>query len=76
MAPAATPIMANGDESWNQPVMATSVVYMQKEDGRNAEEREQKKRIIRQDRLSETRHILIILLLQSFIYLTFIGMKE
>lgn len=34
--PAATPRMANGGESWNHPVMATSVVYMQKEDGKNA----------------------------------------
>ena len=36
MAPAATPRMANGGKSWNQPVMATKVVYMQKEEGRNA----------------------------------------
>lgn len=41
MAPAATPMMANGVESWNQPVMATSVVYIQKEEGRKAEEKEQ-----------------------------------
>lgn len=34
--PAATPRMAKGGESWNHPVMATSVVYMQKEDGKNA----------------------------------------
>ena len=36
MAPAATPIMANGGESWNQPVMATSVEYIQNVEGRNA----------------------------------------
>lgn len=41
MTPAATPMMANGVESWNHPVMATSVVYMQKEEGRNAEEMEE-----------------------------------
>lgn len=45
MTPAATPIMANGVESWNHPVMATSVVYMQKEEGRKAEEKEQKRRM-------------------------------
>lgn len=44
MAPAATPMMANGVESWNQPVMATRVVYMQKDEGRNAEEREREKK--------------------------------
>lgn len=42
MAPAATPITANGVESWNQPVMATIVVHMQKEDGKNAEEKTHK----------------------------------
>lgn len=36
--------MANGGESWNQPVMATSVVYMQKDEGRNAVGKEQKKK--------------------------------
>ena len=36
IAPAATPMTANGIESWNHPVMATNVVYMQKEEGRNA----------------------------------------
>lgn len=41
MAPAATPMMANGVESWNQPVMATSVVYIQKDEGRKAVEKEQ-----------------------------------
>lgn len=41
MAPAATPMMANGVESWNQPVMATSVVYIQKDEGRKAEEKQQ-----------------------------------
>lgn len=40
MAPAATPMMANGVESWNQPVMATSVVYIQKDEGRKAVENE------------------------------------
>lgn len=40
-APAATPRMANGGESWNHPVIATSVVYMQKEEGKNAEEEEE-----------------------------------
>ena len=44
MAPAATPMMANGVESWNQPVMATRVVYMQKDEGRNAEERERERK--------------------------------
>lgn len=39
MAPAATPMMANGVESWNQPVMATSVVYIQKDEGRKAVEK-------------------------------------
>lgn len=34
--------MANGGESWNQPVIATSVVYMQKEEGKNAEEDREK----------------------------------
>lgn len=43
MAPAATPTMANGAESWNHPVMATSVVYIQKEEGRKAEAEEQRR---------------------------------
>lgn len=41
IAPAATPRTANGVESWNHPVMAISVVYMQKEEGRNAEKEEE-----------------------------------
>lgn len=41
IAPAATPKIANGVESWNHPVMAISVVYMQKEEGRNAEKEEE-----------------------------------
>lgn len=40
--PAATPITASGMESWNHPVMAIRVVYMQKEEGRKAEEKEQR----------------------------------
>lgn len=44
MAPAATPSTASGVESWNHPVMAISVVYMQKEEGRNAEGRQRSSR--------------------------------
>lgn len=44
MAPAATPVMAKGVESWNHPVIATNVVYIQKEEGRKAEAREQQKK--------------------------------
>ena len=44
IAPAATPMTANGMESWNQPVIATIVVYMQKEEGRNAGGEAERKR--------------------------------
>lgn len=40
MAPAATPKIAKGGESWNHPVIAIRVVYIQKDDGRKAEEKE------------------------------------
>lgn len=54
MTPPATPIMANGVESWNHPVMATSVVYMQKEEGRNAERKKNKcKKIVKKESVKE-----------------------
>lgn len=46
MAPAATPSTANGVESWNQPVMAIRVVYIQKEEGSSAEETEREVRSV------------------------------
>lgn len=73
MAPAATPIIANGVESWNHPVMATSVVYIQKEEGRNAEEKEQNWKIITHK--YPKRNIIFydtLLTEQSFVLSTFI----
>lgn len=43
MAPAATPRTAKLDLSWNHPVMATRVQYMQKVLGRKAVDKEQEK---------------------------------
>ena len=50
--------------------MATSVVYMQNEEGRNAEE------VTQQERVINTCHNLTILPLQSITHSTFIGTGE